>query len=538
MSFLLAVIFIFSAIAAANILAQEESKVNFPGFNVYVEGSYDPNLSPLNIEKIIERDTPFNYFQNSIYDVEVGTFIRTHDSLYERGHLGYELTGKGWRIHFATKVEAPVIDIWGNEPQGSAIIANNINDVRVGPSNRANSERDMGLSFLSGSFSYLIQNRTKDTFTSFVYDTAFAASSYNIFALESARSFGSNNLTVLISWSNTSTVTNLNATYAYNQTVFNNFQGNVRNFWWRLDLENKNATNTYIQRIEVKNLDSLAGRFILTTPADLRDERYDTIYIASRTSVVTAASLNPLERFLAEHDEFNIASDNEYSYSSENLQLHELELAFWSSVTSGEILGVGSQLKQKATNVDNEARGWNTASLFESAIKTSIIGVVEEAKSVADIKDMKLTNTIGEWAITKQTQEFIADTAAKASQTKNNIIDVVEDVKEKTIERVHFATDVAAEKISEAGAKAKDAKENTLAGIAAAKQGATTWGTNIKDSVLDTAGRIKDGAVSVASKIKDAVADAIPGINFTLIALIAGGVVVLIILMRYNMNKK
>ncbi len=500
----------------------EDTAITFPSVTGYFEG--DVLVSTTTLTGIIDRiDMAFKEVsQYSQHYPTIQAFLESVPMGYqidldpsEGLFAAVKVSTNTWSIRFSTETAAaPVLD--------QATTTTSPGEIGVVPQEREESDKDMGLPFFVGDSSYILKNETGFQTTTYEYPTDFAVVPKLILALYNVQSLSTSNISVTVSYVNSTSVPNLNSTYAVNKTLFNDFVRTSTTLWWRLDLEN--TQNAYVAHVKITNIDVLGGIYIYTTTADARDSRYSTIYIGDRTSpdynfTQTLNSI-PWENW----EKIEVWKQKQPStalYSTGDPDVPVVLNGFWTSITPTQILTVPSKIRTRADNVINEARGWNSASDLQNSIKKSVAAKL--SINPEELTLDKITKAAMGWAVTPETAQALQNTMDKAAEVSSDVKTVINTAQEKTLKRIHFATEIAADAIKNTAAAAKDVKDITTGIFATAKAKATQFATDIKDNIVDATGKIVHGAVSVVSKAKQFVTE---GMNWLLVL---GGILAVIV---------
>lgn len=504
--------------------AANDDEVEFPTFDLYIDGTADVSLNFLKNSGLI-LPTPDNDFLS----LDVGFEMIPENQVFSESltiHKVTKIDFDTWRLSFTTVLNAPLINIW-ESPSVDKDLSLSITekDIRVITEDEAQSEEPMGLSFFYGSVTTLLENDTEDSFTTFTYATDFDLDSYNILYLEDFNSKGSSNVSIAVSYVETTSYVNLNSTYAYNKTIYNEFVAQNDDVWFRLDLENTNSTfDEHVAHIAISNLDSNGLRSILRTAANTTDTRYGDIFVGDFDTAITLSSTEPRKVSEIVGDPIRVEQTS--------LGFNELGLSgFWNDIGAGDILALPGELVDRADDVVNEARGWDIAETLENKVKDNIVALNSNVDSREDLDNLQIDSAVGSWGFAQNTMGFLQGLMGDGSEVYDTVSDVVGDAKDQTFETIEFATDIAADTIETVGTVANDAKDVTVGVFASAKEKVSNFGSDVKDAIVGVGNKIKNGLISIVSKAKDLIGGGLSKLAmYALVAIIA--IIVILVLMK------
>ncbi len=528
----LAFLLFASAVSLPRGLAAENQEIEFPDVTGYFEGNVTiPTLTLVELAEHSEQ------FLRSLKSLDIYDTRGTPGDLLREMPVGYswgpgidgigdivKISEKAFAVTFYEQLEAPVLD--------ATTTTENVNEFPVEPSNEEEGTGDWSIFDILSDQSNLIKNETAKNYgsTAVEFTDDFQPSTYKYLLLYKVMSSGSNNISVVVSYSNSSSPTNLNSTYAVNVTVYNEYVRDSSTLWWRLDKEN--TANTYVNHIKITGINVIGGIYVFSLTQDLSDPRYDTVYFEDRT---TSVSVHAIEKtgVMKGWEKIRLMD----LPADERTKLNSLPPGsegglkangLWSSLKAKDFLKVPSPIKNTYDNLKKEARGWDSATDLSNSIKASVAAKL--GVSANDMGNLKLSKAIMGWSVPKLTATTINNAMEKAADIRSDAKGVLEDAKKTGYKVVNFATSVKAEVVGKVSDVAKDAKEATNGIYGAIKNAGSSvakFAVDVKDKIVDSVGNIKEGAISIVGKAKEALS----GFGNSMILLIFGGLLVMVIVL-------
>ena len=504
--------------------AADQEQLPFGDFYMIADGSFDPNLSPAQLEAAYHITIPTSLLSSkNPWSIPVKN-VETADHTGRIDRVFFD--GQQIRVAFTAILKAPVINIWESKinTNGGPRLSSEP-DLQAATTDSATSELSWGLQQLLGSLSYKYDNIT-DVSGSWTYDTSFLMSDYNILILDSIKSKGNaGNVSVTVSYSNSSTVSDYTTASVYNHTIYNDFIATYNELWFRLDLEKTNGSSfKYVNLIDVENADiSGGGRYIADSTANATDNRYVETYFGDSSTFLNLTSIHT--------NNYPVLTRPGDGPSTSTLQQnYGIHLSgFFSNIAGKAIAKLPSSITKSANNVINEAKGWASKTDLENAFKDKIIQTKNAYTSRDQIKDLKLSNAVANWDTPSKIIKNVKNAYDKYRESDSTVAQVVQHAQDAVTKRVTFATNLAAKVIKDPTGAADDAIDATKGLMGSIKDKASAFGHNVMNKVTNTAKNIKDGAVSIWSNAKQKVTGIFQGITKYL-PWIIGGALVLIVL--------
>lgn len=298
---------------------------------------------------------------------------------------------------------------------------------------------------------YFIENTT-DQSDGWEIATNFNSGSYQYILVLGMRSEGSNNASLVISYSDSLTGTLSDSADTTNTTVLDEYLATERNFWWRSDKETTNASRPYIIHMKFTSV-ICDAYYVFSLPADQAfvDSRYAEIRMASSTTAVNLTT--PL-----------------YAWQ--------------------DIMRIPENYKKKWSDNLVNGVGWDDT----DAVKDSLYEVWAALLDIA-ITEIDSYNISAAWINTllnAETSDYIYDTYRDEKSVSSDLNTYVTGAKEDSLRTVTITSEVTPDVLSESDS-AEDITDVTNAALASSVRSSgksTSFSTKVLDWFVSSTGKV------------------------------------------------
>jgi len=314
--------------------------------------------------------------------------------------------------------------------------------------------------------------------------TDFNANSYQYALIDGMRSYGSGNVSLVVSYCDSLTGDISDADDTTNVTVHNEYMASGFNWWWRLDHEATNVSRPYILHMQFSSTVA-EGYYVFSLPADqdFVDSRYVDIKVGSDSAAANLTTVdNTWEKILARADDY----------------------------------------QQKWTDNIINGVGWEDADDVKDSLYEAWATLLDV--SIDEIDSYNITEAWINTLINSGTAEDIYDTYKDEKTLSSDFDTYVTETKEETLRTVTVTSEVTPNVLSEDD-NAEDITDVTNAALASAVRSAgksTSFSTKVLDWLITSTGKISKPIAVWMAKARATLEERGISDNWILIGSIAG----------------